>query len=334
MKKKILSCVLAVCFIVPCLLMLSACNSGSEKTMEVSINPDVSFVLDGKNNIVSVSYDNEDAGRLYANVNFVGKDVESALQILIEQCAISGHLELDGETVELQVNGSVDADIKELENKAKEKIKNVFDDLGVTVTVEVEELSEAARKNALVATASALAPEKSLKELQEMDNAELVSLIKNKQKEFEGLVYEQVETIKDQFGSIENAILNAIQTLRDSLETLEESYEGFAAEIESLGNLVPETLRNQFNEVKAQINSKKAEIEQKINEFLEDKREEIQAAKAEYQAKKDALVSEFKTEVENHKNSFVAHLDAAKTSGEITEEQYNYWKNLVENQAA
>lgn len=325
MKKRLFSLLAVICLIIPGILMFTGCKSGSEKTMQVSVNPEVSFVVDAKNNIVSVSYENEDAGRIYANINFVGKDVDSALQLFIEQSAISGHVELNGDEVELSVNGSVEKDIEELKQKAKQKIESVFNDLGVTVQVSVENLSETARKAALVTQASVLAPEKSYAELNAMNNEDLVELIKNKQKEYEGLAYNQISTIKTAFSSAQNTILQLISSLRSSVESLEDTITSLE---ESLGSLVEDNA--QFQQYKAQLETKKTEIEQKINEFLQAKQAEINNAKAQYETKKQELVNAFKLEVSSAKSNFMSHLDLALENEEITQEQYNYWKNLVE----
>ena len=182
MKKKILSFVLAICLLVPCVFMLTACKGDDvNKTMNVSINPEVSFVVDSKNKVVSVMYENDDASTVYANVNFVGLKADAAVELMIENAVITGHFDFNGEDISLSVNGNTEADITKLENLVKDKINKVCDSLGVEIEINIEELTEAARKQALVVKAKVLAPEKSDSELNEMSTQELINLIKEKQ---------------------------------------------------------------------------------------------------------------------------------------------------------
>ncbi len=322
MKKRILTFILAICLIIPCLFMYTACScdEGSDKTMQLSMNPDVTFVLDGKNNIVSVSYDNQDAGTIYANIDFTGKNVEEAIKLFIEQSAISGHVNFNGEDVEIVVNGSVDADIQEVKDIAKAQVEETFGNLGVEVEITLDNLTETARKASLVSTAKFLSPEKTTAELEAMDNAELIELIKTKQQEYKGLAYTQITEIQSAFSSAQNAILQAIELLRTSLDLAE-------AQLESLGDLVPESVRTQIEDYKTQI-------EEKITEFINAKSAEIESAKAQYETKKAELVNAFKTQVAQAETSFKAHLDSVKTAGNMTQEQYDYWINLINTNKA
>lgn len=360
MKKKILSLVLTLCLIIPCVAFLAGCGKSSETTMSLSVNPEVSFVVDGKNKIVSVNYENEDAGTIYANVNFVGKDVDSAIQIFIEQSAISGHINLNGDDVEIEVNGSVEKDIKKVQEKAKAKVEEVFANLGVQVEVKMTELSEAARHESLVAAASVLAPEKSVAELKEMEDKALVELIKAKQKEYEGLAYNQIASIKDAFGAAKNAILGAIEDLRAVIDATQDLIDNYATQLEEKNQEIAEkereiaamaegvqkeiekgllegyrtavtTLQTQLTSANQTITTTRAEIEAKIQTFLAEKQAEIEEAKAQYQTHKEQLVAAYKAEVSAAKVNFTSHLDSAKANGNMTEEQYNYWKNLVES---
>ena len=68
--------------------------------------------------------------------------------------------------------------------------------------------------------------------------------------------------------------------------------------------------------------------------FINNKKAEIEQAKASFEAHKADLINDYKAQVETAKTNFVNHLDTAKANGNLTEAQYNYWKELCENQAA
>lgn len=329
MKKKLLSIVLSLCLIIPCLLSLTACNNGNLKTMDVSVNPEMSFVVNG-NKVVNVIFENDDAGTIYANVDFAGMSVESALKVVIEQSVISGHFTLNGEEVELEVAGSNDAEVEKLKNTAKQKIEEVCNSLGVQVTVDAEALKAEARKTALVAKASLLAPEYSQAELEEKTEKQLLEIIKTKQNELKGLAYSQIEDIKEAFGKAENAILAQIENLRSKID---EQYDLLQAKQAELEQITIESLRELAQQAidgyKTAINTFKTQLDNAIESYLNAKAQAIQQAKTQYETLKTQLVNAYKQQVAQANAALVSHLDAKLADGTITQAQYDYWINLA-----
>lgn len=313
MKKKILTFLVAICLIIPCLFGLAACKPKEKvatKTMTTSINPEITFMLDSKNNVTSISYGNADAGRLFANVNFVGQDASTAIQIVIEKTAISGHIDLSGDTVTFEFSGE---DIEKLKTDVEAKAKEVFKQMGVAITV----ISAEVKHQTLISTAKVLAPEMDSTEIENMSDEDLIKLIDKKQQDYKDLAYDQINDLQK---NLDQAILNTIKTIRAEMEKLE-------AEMEKLGNLVSETIKQQYNNCKKQL-------EDEINKFLDERKEKIAEAKKLAEAHKDALIALYKQEVEKTETIFKAHLEAAKANGIITEAQYNYWINLINSNKA
>lgn len=313
MKKKILTFLVAICLIIPCLFGLAACKPKEKvatKTMTTSINPEITFMLDSKNKVTSISYGNADAGRLFANVNFVGQDASSAIQIVIEKTAISGHIDLSGDTVTFEFSGE---DIEKLKTDVEAKAKEVFKQMGVAITV----ISAEVKHQTLISTAKVLAPEMDSTEIENMSDEDLIKLIDKKQQDYKDLAYDQINDLQK---NLDQAILNTIKTIRAEMEKLE-------AEMEKLGNLVSETVKQQYNYYKKQL-------EDEINKFLNERKEKIAEAKKLAEAHKDALIALYKQEVEKTETIFKAHLEAAKANGIITEAQYNYWINLINSNKA
>ena len=313
MKKKILTFLVAICLIIPCLFGLAACKPKEKvatKTMTTSINPEITFMLDSKNNVTSISYGNADAGRLFANVNFVGQDASTAIQIVIEQTAISGHIDLSGDTVTFEFSGE---DIEKLKTDVEAKAKEVFKQMGVAITV----ISAEVKHQTLISTAKVLAPEMDSTEIENMSDEDLIKLIDKKQQDYKDLAYDQINDLQK---NLDQAILNTINAIRAEMEKLE-------AEMEKLGNLVSETIKQQYNNCKKQL-------EDEINKFLNERKEKIAEAKKLAEAHKDALIALYKQEVEKTETIFKAHLEAAKANGIITEAQYNYWIKLINNNKA
>lgn len=309
MKKKILTFLVAICLIIPCLFGLAACKPKEKvatKTMTTSINPEITFMLDSKNNVTSISYGNADAGRLFANVNFVGQDASTAIQIVIEKSAISGHIDLSGDTVTFEFSGE---DIEKLKTDVEAKAKEVFKQMGVAITV----ISAEVKHQTLISTAKVLAPEMDSTEIENMSDEDLIKLIDKKQQDYKDLAYDQINDLQK---NLDQAILNTINAIRAEMDKLE-------AEMEKYG----ETIKQQYNNCKKQL-------EDEINKFLDERKEKIAEAKKLAEAHKDALIALYKQEVEKTEAIFKAHLEAAKTNGTITEAQYNYWINLINSNKA
>lgn len=314
MKKKILTFLVAVCLIIPCILGFVACKpkeTTANKTMKTSINPEITFSLDADNKVTSISYGNSDAGTIFANVNFVGKDASYAIQIVIEQSAISGHINLSGDEITFEFTGE---DIEELKNIAETKAKEVFEKLGVKVMVKIDEVSAEVKHAALVGTAQVLAPELSKDAISKMTDAELIELIDKKQKDYKDLAFDQIDAIQSSFN---RAILDAIDAIRLEMEKLEETMKEY-------GEYVSKEIKDQYAKCKKQLNDK-------IDEFLKERKDEIAAAKKAMKEHKDALIETYKIEVANAEALLKTHLDTAKENGTISEEQYAYWTNLINN---
>ena len=317
MKKKILTFLVAICLIIPCIFGLAACKPKEKvatKTMTTSINPEITFMLDSKNNVTSISYGNSDAGRIFANVNFVGQDASSAIQIVIEQTAISGHIDLSGDTVTFEFSGE---DIEKLKANVEAKTKEVFNQMGVAITVIINEVSAEVKHQTLVSTAKTLAPEMDSAEIENMSDEELIKLIDKKQQDYKDLAYDQINDLQK---NLDQTILSIIENIHSAMKTLE-------AEIKKYGKSVPDSLKKEYNNYKKQL-------EDEINKFLDKRKEDIAAAKKLAEEHKDALIALYKQEVANAETLFKAHLEAAKTNGIITEEQYNYWIKLINRNKA
>ena len=232
MKKKILTFLVAICLIIPCLFGLAACKPKEKvatKTMTTSINPEITFMLDSKNNVTSISYGNADAGRLFANVNFVGQDASTAIQIVIEKTAISGHIDLSGDTVTFEFSGE---DIEKLKTDVEAKAKEVFKQMGVAITV----ISAEVKHQTLISTAKVLAPEMDSTEIENMSDEDLIKLIDKKQQDYKDLAYDQINDLQK---NLDQAILNTINAIRAEMDKLE-------AEMEKYG----ETIKQQYNNCK------------------------------------------------------------------------------------
>lgn len=326
MKKKVLGTALAACMVLPCAFGLAGCKdepSGTEKTMNISINPEVSFVVDADNKIVNVVYENEDAGTVLANVNLVGLEADAAVELMVEYATAGGYVNVTGQQVTVSVNGSNEEDIAELETKVKNQIQETYTNFGISVTVNVEDLTEAAQKQALVAKAMVLAPEKTRDELEAMTNEALVEFVKTKQEELKGLAYDQIAQIKETFGKAENAVLQQIEGLRTQLATAKTELETKKAELANLTGPLAETVQAAINLAQTNIATIETQINNAVTTYQNAKTQAIATAKQAYETHKAALVEQFKTKI----NIVEADIETYIANGtlNVTAEQQAYW---------
>ncbi len=326
--KKFVKYLLVFCLMVPFAFMFAGCGeSEPASVMNLSVNPEISFVLDGNNNVLSVNFGNTDAGTIYADIDFVGKDVDSTIQLFIERAVISGHFTLNGDTVSVEINGNSQAKIDELKQQAKTKIEDIAKTLGTNVTVELDKLTETAQRQALIQKAKLLAPEKTNTEIEEMSNSELVKLINDKQKEYKDLAYSQIQTITDQLNTLystaiteaKTALDNALAELKQLKTQLEQKYDPVLSATITMKEQAITAFQKTFDDA--------------VKLFQNAKEEAIAAAKKQYETIKQTAYDTFKNEVKTAKTNVVKHLQAQKDAGKITEDQYNAWVNLINSYA-
>lgn len=324
--KKFAKYLLVLCIMIPCAFIFTSCKketAEASSVMTLSVNPEVSFVLDSNNKVMSVNYSNEDAGNLYADINFVGKDVDSTIQVFIDRAVISGHVELDGDEVSIEINGANEDEVKKLTDSVKTKVQSVFKSFGVNVEVSAKEFTAKAQHESLVARAEILAPEKDSEELDAMSDDDLIKFINEKQDELKNLTYEQLQTL---YSNTKSSFLDVIDALRTKIKELKNTVNEY---IEKYEDVIPESMQTLINSYKTQLEEKQKELDAKIDAYLEEKSQEIETMKQQYNEFKQKAETEFKSQVEQSKKDVVAHLEISKNNGTITQEQYDYYVNLI-----
>lgn len=338
--KKFVKYLFVICLIVPCAFLLAGCGEGNKpaNVMRLDVNPEVSFVLDNNNKVVSVQFEdgsngNGDAGTIFADVNFVGKDVNATIQIFIERATISGKIDFNGEEITVEINGKNNADVEKLKQQVQTQVQDVFNSLGAQVSVTFNKITEEAQRQALEAKALLLAPEKTSSDIKDMSNEQLVELISDKQKEYQDLAYSQVKAISTQLASVEQAALNSAKELFEQAEeALNKAQQALDEASKVLGQEALAGLQSAVDKAQTTFNTQKANFEAKVNAFLQKKAELISQAKAKYESVKAQLVDTYKSLVASSETAVKAHLDQAKQQGLIDDAQYNYWVSLIDSQ--
>ncbi len=310
--KSFISIALALVLVIPMALVLTACGSDdkAKNTLSLSVNPEITFVLDGKNNVTSIMYGNSDASTLLINNDLIGKNIDKVIKTFIEQSVITGHIDISGDEITISVSGSGDLD--SLVNVAKEAIDSSAKAFGVQLQATVDTATAEAKHAYLLNMVTALYPEMTSDELSAKTDAELVKLLDARQKEYEGLVYEQVQNV---ISVIDGTISQTVIDLKNTLKGLKDDL----ASVLPAGKELIET----------QISAIEKQIDDAVKAFNDTKNTQIALLKNGIATIKANALDIVKTSVANTKAGLVAHLDSAKTAGTITEAQYNYALSLI-----
>lgn len=318
--KKLLSVLSAFVMCVAMSFAFVGCGGKqANQTVELSMNPEIVFALDSNGNVTSVSYKTEQTNQIFVNVNFVGQSLEQAMENFVNYSLISGHVDLAGETVDVIANAGTDQKIADLKTKTQTALENAFDKLAIEVDFTGEALDAEAVKEAIYNQVRALAPEKSIAELDKMTTEQLVQILDQKQKEVASLTYSQLQTISESFMDGANtAIKTALDQANQALATAQENLD---AAKEALGTNL-QTLQTLLDNAKQAFNQAVEAFQNKYNEL-------VSAAKAQFATLKQNLKSAFDTEVQNAKTAVEAHLNSALDAENITAEQAQKIKDLI-----
>lgn len=263
---------LALILIVLMATSLTACGNSNActTTMSISVNPSATFTLNKQDKIIAVTFDNEDAGRIFANVDFVGKDVNEAIDMFVEIGVITGHLNFTAENeFYINVNGKNAEEVKAFTEKVKIRVNQTCSNLGITSSCNVASTEQALQN--LINKVQNLAPEYSEDELKEMaqkDMSKLVELVKEVQTKYAGLAYNQINEILENISkdSLKQSMLQAIANARMALEKAEEYLNS------------PE-LREQYNKLKKEFDDAVTSFEAEINTIIKETRNQSEKVK-------------------------------------------------------
>lgn len=146
--KKLTSVLIALVLVVGALCALTACdtpqdNSAPTTVMNLTLNPEVEFVLDGNGKVLSVNALNEDGnliitaalkekdGQTTDESQFEGQTAEEATKLFVELShemgfLVSGNVGIDNNDLQIAISGEVKADAEKLYNDVKATVQEYF----------------------------------------------------------------------------------------------------------------------------------------------------------------------------------------------------------------
>lgn len=137
--KKIISMLCMFAVVCSCAVFLSGCGDDEMTVMNVSLNPQVEFVLDDDDKVVSVSALNEEGNLIINGQVFVGKTAQEAVELFVSISTATGYIVSgDISTDENQISISFSGDKKEAEKlykSIKNNVQKFLEESGITATI-------------------------------------------------------------------------------------------------------------------------------------------------------------------------------------------------------
>lgn len=306
-------------------------NKTANATVEMSVNPDVELVVNENNKVMSVNYKNVDAEIIFSESELVGKNIEQVAKMFVEQATKAGYIDVNtsGTTVTITVNGKVEKEVKQIEEKVIAKINEYFDENGIIagavasvkedVTAKAEELGVTAKKYYLMLKAQALDTSLQLKDLKDETEQELMDRINASIKKYNGIAVEKREELEAKYNELYNEMLkqkeNALKFLGSWVDNVNESYEQILAEIKN-SKLIPDetktTLINQLEKVKASLESYEKTFKTSYEEFVKTVKAESEELYKKHKEELNARIESAKLAIEEHKAQFEKDKEAIK----------------------
>lgn len=147
--KKFTMIALVLCLGIVCPFIFAACGTQKAEAtvMNVSLNPEVEFILDENDTVVSVNALNEEGNLIINGQVFVGKSADEAVKLFVSISKETGFLVSGNVNVgENEVNISFSGDTKKAENLYKDikaKVEQYLSEENITATLnKVETLSK------------------------------------------------------------------------------------------------------------------------------------------------------------------------------------------------
>lgn len=216
-------------------LGLSQNKEGTPTSLvKMSVNPELSMVLDENNVVLSISGDNEEGKMLLVDEKVVGKEVDEAIEYIINIENETGYL-VSGEfvsepnkiTIQISVNDeNIKNSLNEVINKA---IETTCDKLHIKETVEWAE--DFTHQN-LVELAMKADPTLTSEEASKLTNEQLLDIIKLYQIETAEIYSVELEELYNQIKDYELQFTET-EFVNETIESLGEIYKGFTSKLQS-----------------------------------------------------------------------------------------------------
>jgi len=308
-KKKLIISLVSIAvavLLIATLIIALVINNNREKTaksvMTCSVNPQVQFVLNDKNEVMKVVALNNDGQALTLKVDFVGLEAADAAEMFVKISTDAGYIDPDttGTAVNFDISGS-----KKNYDKIKEdivaKVNAYFDSQGIiagaiaNIQEDFKDAIKTLKPNAL--------------NLDDQNQEELMNHYLEITDMIEGIIPNNLEGFYTSY----NSLYETLETERERLNTLITEYENKIADlktqIEGLDENLREPIQAQIEQAEKTIKNIRQGIADAESRYHKSLETITNAAKEGFETFKQNL----KTEIESKITAAASKLESHKT---------------------
>ncbi len=265
---KIICYVVAMIMLICVAVLMFGCkNTKDDQTtvMNMSINPEVEFILDKNNKVVSVSAKNDEGNFIIAKASFEGMSAEEAAKIFVKISNENGFIAQVGD-LKIEISGDK---AQELFNNVKANVEIYIDQEGLNISIDFEKISREELEDLLEDCMKELSD----KQIKNLTDAEIIAKVKEMRDQTKDLNTEKLKEMYYEFRAqaIEKAKFDAyIEVIKNSNIFNKDQIIAYYNELTQKIDSMQKSFVDAFL-------SAKSEYQQKMQEFIAAKQELLQA---------------------------------------------------------
>lgn len=295
-----------ICYVVAMIMLLCVAvlmfgckNTKDDQTtvMNMSINPEVEFILDKNNKVVSVSAKNDEGNFIIAKASFEGMSAEEAAKLFVKISNENGFIAQVGD-LKIEISGE---QAEKLFNSVKANVEAYLGEEGLNVSVNLEKISREELENLLESCMKELSDE----QIKALKNDEIIAKLKEMRDQTKDLNTQKLKDMYYEFRAqaIEKAQFDAY------IEAIKASTIFNKDQIIAYYNELTQKIAAMQKEFVDEFMAVSSDYQQKMQEFIIAKQELLQA-------RIDGATEEILRQKEQALKLVETHLDAAERAAE------------------
>lgn len=296
-----------ICYVVAMIMLLCVAvlmfgckNTKDDQTtvMNMSINPEVEFILDKNNKVVSVSAKNDEGNFIIAKASFEGLSAEEAAKLFVKISNENGFIAQVGD-LKIEISGDK---AQELFNNVKANVEIYIDQEGLNISIDFEKISREELENLLESCMKELSDE----QIKALKNDEIIAKLKEMRDQTKDLNTQKLKDMYYEFRAqaIEKAQFDAY------IEAIKASTIFNKDQIIAYYNELTQKIVAMQKEFVDEFMAVSSDYQQKMQEFIIAKQELLQA-------RIDGATEEILRQKEQALKLVETHLDAAERAAEL-----------------
>lgn len=240
-------------------------DANETKVMNVSINPEVEFILDKDNKVVSVSAKNDEGNFIIAKASFEGMTAEEAAKLFVKVSNENGFVAEVGD-LKVEISGE---QAEKLFNSVKANVEVYLGEEGLNVSVNLEKINREELEDLLEDCMKELSDE----QIKNLTDAEIIAKVKEMRDQTKDLNTEKLKEMYYEFRaqSIEKAKFDAyIEAVKNSAIFNKDQIVAYYNELTQKIATMQKTFVDEFL-------ATSSDYQQKMQDYIAAKQELLQA---------------------------------------------------------